>query len=385
MRRLVVLVSLVSIGAVVAGCSVETIQPPPPDPVPESCFAKVVTPAFGASGVGTRPDISVTFNQAIDATDIENKIAVSRLGGEPVPFTVEPAADRVVIHVTNELRYWEDYDVTVTGVASADDPERTCETVDLAFATLEPSEAPQPIRATQVSASAMIDATHLGVVSPSGRSLQVYDVADPAHPLIVSETAVEEGPQGIVVDGTRAYLAAGARGIPEFDVSDPKAPKRIGLAGTPGDARRAIPLTQNGKSYLIVADAAGGVRILDATTADGAKDVWIGNVVEGAQAIALEGNLLAVVDLGGSVELFDLSSFLAGQASAPALLSKTAPSPSDDFRQRDRVQRRRDPRQRAPRLAVVRRLRVVRHLGSRGAGLPAAPARAARKVRLWLP
>lgn len=332
MRRSIVFVSLLGIGCSVVGCSIETDPPNDPPVTPATCVATSVSPTFGASGVGTRPDITVTYNQDIDVTALEAEIAVARLGAEAVPFTVEATDARtIVIRPVNELRYWDDYQATVSGAVKTADGSKTCEAVDLAFATYAPTEEPQPLRATQVSSSVLIDATHLVAASPSGRRLQIYSVADPVKPALVAELAIEEGPQSLAIDPgallfpQRLYAAAGARGVPIFDTSDPVAPKRIGTAGTPGEAREVIPFESEGHAYLFVADTAGGVRLIDVTTPDGAKDVWVGNVLEGAVSIARQGNVLAVVDLKGQVELYDVTT-----PTSPVLLSTTTPAPSED-------------------------------------------------------
>lgn len=332
MRRSIVLVSLLGMGGALAGCSIETDPPKDPPVTPDTCVPTSVTPTFGAAGVGTRPDITVTYNQDIDVTALETEIALAQLGAEEVPFTVEATDARtIVIRPVNELRYWGDYQATVSGALKTADGTKTCEPVDLAFQTFAPIEEPQPLRATQVASSVLIDATHLVSASPSARSIQVYSVADPKKPSLVSEVRMEEGPQSLAVDvdavtfTNRLYAAAGPLGIPIYDTSDPVAPKRIGLAGTPGEARRVIPFEAAGKALLIVADGPGGVRILDVTKADGGKDVWVGNVIEGAASIAKQGNLLAVVDLEGVVSLFDIT-----DPAKPVLHSTVAPAPSED-------------------------------------------------------
>lgn len=332
MRRSLVLVSLVSVGSVLVGCSIETEPPVDPPKTPVACAVKTVTPTFGASGVGTRPAITITYNQDVDAAAIESHVSLSRLGEEAVPFTVEATApDTIVIHPVSELRYWEEYAATVSGDLATADGSGTCPAVDLAFATLAPAEEPQPLRATQVSSSVLLDATHLVSASPSARSLQLYSVADPAHPALVSEIRMQESPAGLAIDPdavafpNRLYVAAGGSGVPIFDTTDPSAPKRIGTAGTPGEVRRAIPFEADGRAFLLVADAAGGMRLIDVTTPDGSKDVWVQNLVEGAVSVAKSGKLVAVVDLKGSVSLFDLTNPLS-----PVRLSTTAPVPSDD-------------------------------------------------------
>ncbi len=65
-------------------------------------------------------------------------------------------------------------------------------------------------------------------------TLFVVDVLDPAHPAVLGSTPAIAF--DIVVDGTRAFVAAGAGGLLVFDVSNPAAPSRIGRLDTPGYA-----------------------------------------------------------------------------------------------------------------------------------------------------
>lgn len=332
MRRSLVLVSLVALGSALAGCSIETEPPKDPPKTPEACVATAVSPTFGASGVGTRPAITITYSQDIDVTDLESVVGLARLGAEDVPFTVESTGpDTIVIHPVNELRYWDEYTATVSGAVKTADGTATCAAVDLAFATLAPAEEPQPLRATQVTSGVLLDATHLVTSSPTARSLQLYSVADATHPALVSEIRMEEAPASLAVDpdavgfANRLYVASGGSGIPIFDTTDPAAPKRIGIAGTPGEARRVIPFEQDGRAFLFVADGSGGLRLVDVTKPEGSKDVWVLSLVEGATSIAKSGGLLAVVDQQGRVSLYDVTNALA-----PTLLSTTSPVASED-------------------------------------------------------
>lgn len=306
-----------------AGCGAPETSGSDPDPEPASaCEVVATTPSFGAGDVDAHTALTITYSQPINGAGLAGKVSLSRLGGEPVDVTVAPEGDAsIVVTPVHDLRLWDDYALTVSdGVATADG-EGTCPPVQLAFATLAPVEAPHPLRPTQVSSGAMVDATHLLVASLSGRSLQVYDVADPAHPVLQSERRMDQTPAGVRVLGDRAYVPSGAWGIPIFDVSDPGNPLPIGVAGTPGQALEVAPFERSGKTYLAVADGAMGVRIVDVTVAEGAKDVWVGQPLVGARSVALEGDLLAVVDSTGWFELYDLA-----DPAHPALLSSTPPA-----------------------------------------------------------
>lgn len=307
-----------------AGCGSNGETSPEPEPEPESgpCEIVAMTPSFGAGGVHVHTTLTVKYNQPIDFTAIADRVGLSRLGGEPIAIQVEAAGDdTIAVTPLHDLRFWDDYAFTVSGDVTSADGKEVCPAVNVAFATLAPEEALQPVRPTDVTGSAMIGPSHLLVTSPSGRSLQVYDVADPAHPVIANEIKLEQTPVSVSVAGDRAYVPSGAWGILIFDVSEPQSPAWIGVAGTPGQALEVAPFEREDKKYLAVADGTTGVRIVDVTLAEGAKDVWVGQPLTGAQAVDVQGDLLAVVDRTGWFELYDIAT-----PSQPLLLSATAPA-----------------------------------------------------------
>jgi len=62
--------------------------------------------------------------------------------------------------------------------------------------------------------------------------------------------------EGVAVEGSYAYVAAGTGGLYIFDVSDPADPQRVGGCATPGWAHR-VAVSGN---YAYVADDFGGCR-----------------------------------------------------------------------------------------------------------------------------
>src|SRR5689334_596713 len=152
---------LSAVGAIAVGCAGcaddSTIDPPPdpPPPAPEACSIVATTPSFGESKVDAHTSIAITFNQDVDVQGIEEKVSFAELGGEPVDFTVETSGQNtVIVKPVHDLRFWDDYVVSVDDVSTLDG--KKCDAGEIAFATLEPEEAPQPLRPAPIANGAMI-------------------------------------------------------------------------------------------------------------------------------------------------------------------------------------------------------------------------------------
>jgi hypothetical protein len=92
--------------------------------------------------------------------------------------------------------------------------------------------------------------------------LRVLDLSDPAVPVPLGVTAMEEltdyyrpGCLDVVWRGSYAYVAADMGGVVVVDLADPSAPTIVGRFETAGDARRLAL----GPDWLAVADTYGGL------------------------------------------------------------------------------------------------------------------------------
>lgn len=98
-----------------------------------------------------------------------------------------------------------------------------------------------------------------------GLRLVAIDIADPAAMRILSELPItdvpEEGPQGIVLDRTLAYLACRRKGVVSVDVSKPAAPVVKATVATPFSRGVALGKVA-GKTYLISADDTRGLNVI---------------------------------------------------------------------------------------------------------------------------
>jgi hypothetical protein len=96
------------------------------------------------------------------------------------------------------------------------------------------------------------------------QGLAVLDIADPQHPTVAAGAPgalVFSGHdvKGLYVSGGHAYLACGAEGVLDVDVTVAAAPVELGnlAAGHTVDARDVIVSKVPGQTWLVVADASG--------------------------------------------------------------------------------------------------------------------------------
>lgn len=95
-----------------------------------------------------------------------------------------------------------------------------------------------------------------------GSRVHVFDITDPATPREVGSTpSFADSVWDILVEGSRAYVAAGTDGVHIVDLSDPAAPGVIGRWDSPGSAEGVAVKG----SQLYVADGPFGLAVVDLT------------------------------------------------------------------------------------------------------------------------
>jgi hypothetical protein len=136
-------------------------------------------------------------------------------------------------------------------------------------------------------------------VAAGARGLQIVDVTDRMRPQVVAAAALAlaGNANDVKVSGSRAYVAAGSAGLHVVDVSNPLAPRRVNTIDTPGDA---TDVRVHG-NLAYVADGSGGLQIIDVT--DGSAGI-IGSLNTGSFAKGVDVSVdvsrsLAVVAAGG--------------------------------------------------------------------------------------
>jgi hypothetical protein len=95
---------------------------------------------------------------------------------------------------------------------------------------------------------------------PPQPTLFVMDVRDPQSIAELGRVALRgDVPRGVEVSGGTVVVAGGESGVEIVDVSNPRAPRVVGLYDTPGEANQ----TQRVGNVLYVADGNGGLLLLD--------------------------------------------------------------------------------------------------------------------------
>ena len=107
----------------------------------------------------------------------------------------------------------------------------------------------------------------------------------------------------IVVTHGYAYLALGVQGIAAVDVTDPTAPHFVSRHDTPGVARDLAVQWP----YLLVADGAGGLRVLELTNPTHLVEVASYVSCDGVSQVASANGVVYVTQPLGGLWLFRLT------------------------------------------------------------------------------
>jgi hypothetical protein len=129
-------------------------------------------------------------------------------------------------------------------------------------------------------------------VAAGAAGLVVVNVAAPAAPAIVATADTPGNANDVRVVGTRAYVADGASGLRIFDVANPAAPVALGSLDTPGEANDVIV----SGNFAYVADGVAGVHIVDVTNPAAPLLVRTVDTPGTARGVDIEGSILAVAD-----------------------------------------------------------------------------------------
>ncbi len=145
-------------------------------------------------------------------------------------------------------------------------------------------------------------------VAAGERGLQVVDIADPGHPRPLGRFATTGRALDVAIVGSRAYLADETDGLVIVDVSDPAHPALLGGAETP--EAHAVAVAGN---YAYVADGGNGLIVLDLSTG-----FYAGIVPSLAPAydVAVSGNYAYVVGDSAGLALVDVT-----DPASPAVVS----------------------------------------------------------------
>lgn len=131
-----------------------------------------------------------------------------------------------------------------------------------------------------------------------GMHLSTLDISNPSSPALMgSSEPFNDFVRDVILDGTIAYVAAGAAGMKVVDFTSPSAPQLVGSFASHGYAE-GVAVADN---YVYLADGADGLRILD--IANPANPIEVAAVFQFfyAHEITVLGDLALVA--GGSAGL----------------------------------------------------------------------------------
>lgn len=143
---------------------------------------------------------------------------------------------------------------------------------------------------------------HILYVADWFSGLHLYDISEPAAPRHLGVHHTPGSPKGVVVRGDYAYVGDDDHGLQVVDVSDPRRPRKVSEIATPG---LAYSMKLSG-DYLYLADHRGGFHIIgvaDVThpaivgSAQTAGKAWAVEVVGGIAYIAADNAGLLVFDV----------------------------------------------------------------------------------------
>lgn len=133
--------------------------------------------------------------------------------------------------------------------------------------------------------------------------LYIFDVSDPAHPVYVSDRITNGQTLGVDVAGNYAYLADGPRGLRVIDVSDPYLPVQVGSFTPPG---QGLMVRVAGR-YAYLASWIEGLSVIDITDPTNPVEVARLDTPGISRGLAVQGNRLYWADGTPGLHVIDIS------------------------------------------------------------------------------
>ena len=133
--------------------------------------------------------------------------------------------------------------------------------------------------------------------------LCIVDVSDPEDPHQIGMLNLLQQARGVVLNGSRAFVAASSGGLQIVDISDPSRPSSAVSIKTPGSAY-GIAVDGN---YAYIAGWDAGLRIVDVSNLAALREVGSCDTPGFARDVAIEGSLAYVADHSGGLRVIDVS------------------------------------------------------------------------------
>lgn len=134
------------------------------------------------------------------------------------------------------------------------------------------------------------------------RVLSLQDVSNPGNPRTLSRLTLPGSVQSVAVEGTRAFLGVGSRGLLVVDVSDPKAPRLLIRHDTSGSVRQ-VALSG---SIAFLADGIRGIDVVDLSDPERPRTVASVPTRSGVRSVAVEGRVLVSAEGESGARVFDV-------------------------------------------------------------------------------
>jgi hypothetical protein len=136
----------------------------------------------------------------------------------------------------------------------------------------------------------------------AGARLLMIDVADPAQPVLVGQSAVlPDVVQRLVLTGRHAIVAAGRAGLRVFDVSQPTAPREVAALPTTSPAEHVVLVDQ----YIYLPQP-NGIHVLDAADPARLAEIAIYGTSHPPRGLQIVGRR-AYVGIGEALHILDVS------------------------------------------------------------------------------
>lgn len=169
----------------------------------------------------------------------------------------------------------------------------------------QPTAAPSPKPAATIGTAAAVAVQGEYAYVGEGFTLAVVEVRDPAHPVVVSQTAWLPGEvKDVAVTDTWACLADGTGGLRILDIADPAVPVAVGSYETNGYVFQVTPMGKyayiaddNGLVMMDLADPAAPKKLDRYSPGSSTCARAAAGVVVGDHAYVVYRNTLAILDL----------------------------------------------------------------------------------------
>jgi len=135
--------------------------------------------------------------------------------------------------------------------------------------------------------------------------LQIFDVTDPATPLLVSSLETPRYPMEIAVHGDLAYVANDFSGLLVVDISNPASPAVVGKVDTDHAARDVCFF--EGYAYMTMEDSAFGLYVIDVRNPAEPKIVHTLEFLDEPIDLVVSGHHLCVADGHEGLLVLDIS------------------------------------------------------------------------------